>query len=157
MNRYIEQLLEMLHEAQSHRPAPRVMELPEEMEALRDVIELEISLEEGGQTMESILGVPQIYFPPEDRLTDQQVSLLKQSILELWRAFNYEADFRKGEFNERQQYTKLVEYWKQEVPVLRGTNGTWHMEMFDYEKYWDEEKMRYLSDEEINAKYNHDD
>ena len=147
MQRYIEQLIEILREAESNRPAPRLMELPEEMETLRDVIELEISLEEGGQTMESILGVPQIYFPSENRLTDEQINQLKEGILELWREFHYEADFRKGEFNERQQYTKLVEYWKKDVPVFRGTNGTWHMEMYDYEKYWDEKEMRYLSDE----------
>lgn len=157
MQRYIEQLIEMLHEAQSHRPAPRLMELPEEMEALRDVIELEASLKEDGQTMESIFGVPQIYFPPENRLNDEQINQLKEGILELWREFHYEADFRKGEFNERQQYTKLVECWKECVPVFRGTNGTWHIEMFDYEKHWDEEKMRYLSDDELNAKFNHDD
>lgn len=156
MERYIEQLLEILHQAKSNRPSPRHLDLPKEMEALRDVIELEISLEEEHQTMENIFGVPQIYFPPENQLTDQQAGTLKQGILELWHAFHYEADFRQGEFNERQQYTKLVEYWKRDVPVFRGTNGTWHIEMYDYEKYWDEKEMRYLSDEELNAKYNYD-
>ncbi len=147
MQRYIEQLIEILREAKSNRPSSRHLDWLKEMEALRDVIELEISLEEGGQTMESILGVPQIYFPPENRLTDEQINQLKEGILELWHKFHYEADFRKGEFNERQQYTKLVEHWKKDVPVFRGTNGTWHMEMYDYEKYWDEKEMRYLSDE----------
>lgn len=153
MQNYIQQLLEILHEAQNNRPAPRYLELPEDMEPLRDIIELEKSLEEDEQTMENIFGVPQIYFPPENRLTDEQVQQLKNGILELWSVFHYEADFRKGEFNERQQYTKLVEKWKEEMPVFRGTNGTWHIEMFDYEQYWDEDKMRYLSDEEYDMKY----
>ena len=109
------------------------MELPEEMEALRDVIEFEKSMEEEQQSMEHIFGVPQINFPPENRLTDEQIRQLKDGIIDLWRAFNYEADFRKGEFDERQQYTKLVEKWKETVPVIRGTNGTWHFEMYDYE------------------------
>lgn len=149
MNRYIEQLLEILYEAQSNRLAPSYLELPEEMECFRDVIELEKSLEENDQTLESILGVPQVYFPPEERLTDEQVWQLKEGILELRRVFHYEADFRKGEFNERQQYNKLLEKWRGHVPLFRGTNGTWHIEIFNYEKHWDEGKMRYLSEERI--------
>ena len=47
-----------------------------------------------------------------NRLSDEQIGLLKQGILDLWRAFNYEADFRRGEFTEREQYTKLVEKWE---------------------------------------------
>ena len=153
MQIYITQLLEILQEAHNNRPLPRYMELPEEMEDLRDVIELEKSLEEDEQTMENIFGVPHSYFPPENRLTDEQVRQLIDSILELWHVFHYEADFRKGEFNERQQYTKLVEKWKEHVPVFRGSNGTWHIEMFDYEQYWDEDEMRYLSEDEYDAKY----
>lgn len=153
MQNYIRQLLEILQEAHSNRPLPRYMELPEEMECLRDVIELEKSLEEDEQTMENILGVLQIYFPPENRLTDEQVQQLKRGIIELWRVFHYEADFRRGEFDERQQYTRLEEKWKEHVPIFRGTNGTWHLEIFDYEQYWDENEMRFLSEEEQNAKY----
>ncbi|MCZ2101791.1 MAG: hypothetical protein LC107_09675 [Chitinophagales bacterium] len=153
MQRYIEQLIEMLHQAQNNRPSPHDLVLPEEMEGLRGMIELEKSLEEDEQTMENIFGVPQIYFPPEDRLSDEQVQQLKKAIIDLWHAYHYEADFRKGEFNERQQYSKLVAKWKKGVPVLRGTNGTWHLEMFDYEQYWDEDELRYLSDEEYDAKF----
>lgn len=153
MQTYINQLLETLHEAQYNHPALRYFELPEEMECLRDVMELEKSLDEDEQTMESVLGVPQVCFPPESRLTDGQIRQLTTGILELWRAFHYEADFRKGEFSERQQYSKLVEQWKEQVPVFRGTNGSWHIEMYDYELNWDEEKMRYLSDEEYEAKF----
>lgn len=153
MQHYIEQLIEVMQEAKSNRPAPRYMELPEEMECLRDVIELEKSLEEDEHTMESIFGVPQYYFPPEGKLTDEQVNILKNSILDLWHTFNYEADFRKGEFNERQQYSMLVERLKSNVPVLRGSNGTWYIEMYDYQHYWDEDEMRYLSDEEYETKF----
>lgn len=139
MEKYIQQLLELLKTAHDNRPTPSYLELPEEMEALRDVIELEKSLEADEQTMENIFGVPQINFPPENRLTDEQIRQLKDGIMELWQAFNYEADFRKDEFNERQQYTKLVEKWKETVPVYRGTNGTWHLEMFNYEDEWEED------------------
>ncbi len=153
MQNYISQLLEIMREAQNNRPTPSNLELPEELECLRDVIEFEKSLEEDEYTMESVLGVPQIYFPPETRLTDEQVRQLINGILELWSAFHYEADFRRGEFNERQQYTKLVEKWKEHVPIFRGTNGTWHFEMYDYEQYWDEDEMRYLSENEYFNKY----
>lgn len=152
MQNYINQLLEILQETHNNLPSPRYMELPEEMEDLWDMIEFEKSLEEDEQTMENIFGVPQIYFPPENRLTDEQIQQLIDGILELWHVFHYEADFRKGEFNERQQYTKLVEQWKEHVPAFRGSNGTWHIEMFDYEQYWDEDEMRYLSEEEHFSK-----
>jgi hypothetical protein len=133
MQKYINQLLELLKEAESNRPSPSYIELPEEMENLRDIIELEKSLEVDEQTMENIFGVPQIYFPPENRLTDEQVQLLKNGILELWSAFHYEADYVEGQFNTRQEYTKLVEHWKEHVPVYRGSNGMWHIELYDYE------------------------
>jgi hypothetical protein len=66
--------------------------------------------------------------------------------------FHYEAVFRKSEFTEREQYTKLVEQWKKVHPLLKGTNGTWYIEMFDYELNWDEKEGRYLSDEEYLVK-----
>ena len=152
MQKYVDQLLEMLQEAQSNRPAPRYIELPEEMECLRDVIDMEMSIKEEGPTMESIFGVEQIYFPPENRLSDDQIGQLKRGILDLWRAFNYEADFRRGEFTEREQYTKLVENWKESHPLLKGTRGTWHIEIFDYEQDWDEDEGRYITDEEYFEK-----
>jgi len=154
MQQYITQLLELLRHAHNNRPSPLYLELPEDMECLRDVIAMEKSLEEEEQTLEQLFDVPQNYFPPENRLTDEQINQLTEGILDLWHAFHYEADFRTGEFNRRQQYTKLVEKWKDHVPVFRGTNGTWHLEMYDYEMYWDEKEMRYLSDEEFNERYN---
>ena len=63
---------------------------------------MEKSLKEDEQTMGCILGVPQMYFPPEYRLADQQIRQLKNSIPEQWWAFHYQTDFRKGEFEERQ-------------------------------------------------------
>ena len=152
MQNYVNQLLEMLQEAHANRPAPRYLELPEEMECLRDVIDLEMSFEEDERTMENIFGVPQIYFPPEDRLSDEQIRQLIQGILDLWKVFHYKANFRKGEFTEREQYTKLVNCWKETFPLLRGTNGTCHIKMYDYGTNWDEDERRYLSDEEYYAK-----
>ena len=153
MQKYVNQLVEILKEAHQNRPSPRYLELPEDMECLRDVIDLEMSLEEDEQTMETIFGVPQIYFPPENRLSDEQINQLMEGIIALWRAFHYEADFRRGEFTEREQYTKLVECWGKTHPIFRGSNGTWHIEMYDYEQCWDEEEIRYLTDEEYLAKH----
>lgn|SRR5690554_625207 len=148
MQAYIDQLIEMLQEAQDNRPFPRYLELSEEMEVLRDVIELERSLEEAEVLMETLLGVPQYYFPPENKLSDEQVQQLIKGIIELWKVFNFVPVFREGEFSERKQYAMLVEKWKEYVPDFRGSNGYWHIEMFDYELDWDENEKRYLTDEE---------
>jgi len=146
MQKYVHQLLEMLQEAHVNRPVPRYLELPEEIECLRDIIDMDMSLEEEEQTMESILGIPQIYFPPEEMLSDEQIRMLIQGIIDLWHVFHYEADFRQGEFTEREQYTKLVNCWEKTYPLFRGTSGNCHIEMYDYELNWDEEEQRYLSD-----------
>jgi hypothetical protein len=152
MQKYVTQLLEMLQEAHNNRPAPRYLELPDDMECLRDVIDMEKSMEEDKLSMEHIFGVPQVYFPPADRLSDEQVGQLIDGILELWHVFHYEVDFRKGEFTEREQYTKLVACWKKTYPLLRGSNGTWYIEMYDYKQCWDSEKGCYISNEEYYAK-----
>ena len=153
MQEYVNQLIEILEEAHHNRPSPRYIELSEDDECLRDIIDMEMSMEEEEKTMETIFGVPKMYFPPENRLSDTQISQLIDGIIALWRAFQYEADFRRGEFTEREQYTKLVECWEKTYPQLRGTNGTWHIEMYDYMQHWDEEEMRYLTDEEYDAKF----
>jgi len=147
MQAYIDQLIEMLQEAQNNRPFPRYLELSEEMEVLRDVIELERSLEEDEVLMETLLGVPQYYFPPENKLSDEQVQQLTIGIIELWKVFNFVPVFREGEFSEREQYAMLVEKWKEYVPDFRGSNSYWNLEMFDYELDWDENEKRYLTDE----------
>jgi hypothetical protein len=154
MQHYVNQLLDMLQEAHSNRPGPRYLELSEEMECLRDVIDVDMPLEEDEQTMESIFGVPQYYFPPEDRLSDEQIKQLIKGILDLWHVFHYEEDFCRGEFTEREQYTKLVEHWKKTHLLFRGTNVTRHIEMYDYEQYWNEEDQCYLSEEAYFAKHN---
>lgn len=152
MEKYIEHLLEILQEAHTNRPAPRQLFLPEDMEGLEDLIDLEMSLDEEEKTMENIFGVPKLYFPPENRLTDEQIKRVIEGIIELWRVFNYEPVFRAGEFTAREQYTKLVEQWEETHPLFRGTNGTWYIEMYDYMTNWDEQKGCYVEDEdwEIN-------
>ena len=134
MQKYVDQLVETLREACGNHPGPRYIEMEGQDECLRDIIDMEMSMEEEEKTLEHIFGVPKASFPPEDRLSDEQIRQLIQGILELWRAFHYEADFRKGEFTEREQYTKLVGEWVESHPFFRGAEGTWHIEMFDYTK-----------------------
>jgi hypothetical protein len=123
------------------------------MECLRDAIEVDMSWDEDEHTIENIFDVPQYYFPPEDRPSDGQVSSLINSILELSHAFHYEAVFCKSEFTERDQNIKLIEHWKKAHPLFRGNNGTWDIEIYDYEQYWNEEYQCYLSEEVYLAKH----
>jgi hypothetical protein len=156
MQQQVNQLLEMLHEAHNNRPAPRDLELYEDMD-LRDIIGIDMPLEEDEHTMESIFGLPQTYFPPEDRLSDSQIKQITGGILDLWHVFHYEAEMRKGEFTDRESYTKLVDCWKETFPLVRGTGNTVHIELYDYEQNWDEERECYISNEEYFAKHNFND
>lgn len=146
MEKYVNQLIELLQEAQHRRPSPCKLGLPDEMEWLEDMMDIETIISGPEYTMEHIFGVEQYYFPPEERLSDSQIQILITEILNLWHVFHYEADMREGEFTEREVYTKLVGYWKESFPLLRGTNGTWHIELYDYEKDWDEETGEYNTD-----------
>ena len=147
MQHNVTQLLEMLEEAKQNRPAPLYLELPE------DISDLEMSMAEEEQTMESIFGIEQIYLPPENLLSDEQIRLLIDGITDLWHEFHYNPVFFRGEFTEREQYTKLVNYWKETVPLVRYDDSTLHIEMYDYENYWDEDEQRYLTDEEYWIKF----
>ena len=132
MQNYLTQLLEYLEEAKERKPQPRYIELPPEMEALRDVIDMEMSWQENERTMEAIFGVPQIYFPPVERLTDDQLKMVVDAILSLWRVFNYEADLPQN-IPAKYAYTELVKCWKKGYPLLKGSNGTWHIEFCNYD------------------------
>lgn len=132
MHHYITQLIEYLQEAHSRKPSPRQLYLPEDMKGLEDIIDMEMSLKEDEHTMESIFGVPQIYFPPMEKLTDEQMESLVKGILALWRVFHYEADLPRN-LPARYAYPLLVACWKKSYPLVRTGNGTWHIEFCDYE------------------------
>jgi len=123
MEKYINQLIEDLREAHPRKPSPRKIELPEEMKGLEDIVDLEMSMEEQQHTMEGIFGVPQILFPPVEKLTDKQTERLVQEILDLWHIFHYEADLPKN-LPARYAYPVLVKCWKKTYPLFRGSNGT---------------------------------
>ena len=132
MENYINQLIEDLRDAHARKPSPRKLKLPEDMKCLENIIDLEMSLNEQENTMESILGIPQIDFPPVEKLTEKQIILLVQEILALWRAFHYEADLPKN-LPARYAYPVLVGCWKETYPLFRGNNGAWHIEFCHYE------------------------
>lgn len=132
MQTYITQLIEHLQEAKVRKPAPRYLELPEEMQGLEDLIDLEISMEEDGPTMEALFGIPKYYFPPIERLTNDQMEQLVAAILDLWWEFHYEADLPKN-IPARYAYPVLVACWKKAYPLVRASNGTWHIEFCNYE------------------------
>ena len=132
MHNYLQQLLELLSGAKTRRPRPRELHLPDDMKGLEDVIDLKMSMEEAEKTMEYIFGVERYYFPPAEKLNDEQLTLLVSAILDLWHEFHYEADLPVG-LPARIVYPLLVDCWNRTFPLLRGTNGTWHVEFCHYE------------------------
>jgi len=132
MEKYLKLLIETLREAYNQKPSPRYLELPKEMESLRDVIDMEMSMQEDEHTLESIFGVSQLYFPPVEKLTDRQVKRLVKEILALWRIYHYEADLPPG-IPARYAYPVLLSCWKITYPVLKGSGGVWHIELCHYD------------------------
>lgn len=128
MQTYVTQLVEYLEEAKHRKPAPfKGMDIIEEIIATE-----EATLEKNGSTMEAIFGVPKNYFPPADRLSDDQLTQLVAAIVDLWREFHYEAVLPEN-LPARYAYPVLVAQWHESHPLFRASNATWYIEFCNYE------------------------
>ncbi len=65
------------------------------------------------QTMSELFGIESDAFPPEDKLTDRQVSCLTKGIRSLWLAFGSDVAVPKGT-PRRRLYNILIDAWRNE-------------------------------------------
>lgn len=132
MENYIKMLIEMLDEAKERRPQPIDTALLEQQDWFQHMQQEESEMFNPSRTMEQIFGIDRMYFPPETKLTNEQVTILYNAICDLWTTYNYAADFRVTT-PVRQRYEKMLNEWKKGYPLLKGSNATWHIELYHEE------------------------
>jgi hypothetical protein len=125
MERYVTQLVEQLEEVKSRKPEMRKMHRSKDMNELEEMIDLEMSMQKE-YILEDIFGIPQQYFPPVEKLTDEQMEQSVIAILDLWREFHYAVDMPEN-IQIRHIYQELVSKWKESLPLIRTSNETIHI------------------------------
>jgi hypothetical protein len=115
MKRYIEQLIEDLNEAKKR--------IPDEIKFSEDYEEFEeqmLSVENSPDiTMEALFGISMIQLPPADKLTEEQMQLLTEAILDTWAAFSLSADF-PGDLPIKLQYELLRGQFEEKIHYMPG-------------------------------------
>jgi hypothetical protein len=133
MQNYVSQLLSDMKAAEKNLPTNVDYSLlhPEHPAAdagLNFIIEYEMSPR---HTMDDLFGIKAEQFPPEAKLTDEQIEQLTDAILQLWAAFNILADF-PDVVPLRTLYTVLLKRWTEETTQY-VSEGHIHLEFCDYE------------------------
>jgi hypothetical protein len=126
MQKYVDYLIEDIRKAAKNLPSQPYLDLPEEMEALRGVIEYETTLE---KPMQDWFKLSRESFPVE-KLNIKQVQLLVKEILKLWKVFNFDPVLPKN-LPAGITYKLLVEYL--EKPVIWVSDGMIGIEFCDYD------------------------
>ncbi len=113
MKRYIEQLIEDLQEAKSYAPKQKAASEMTENEFMEELYEIDrIIDEEEDKPMYNIFGIDPQIFPPHEKLTDEQATLLSSKIIDLWAEFNIDAVYPVN-FPLAKLYPLLVEKFKE--------------------------------------------
>jgi len=97
------------------------------MEHLRDVYEWEHAVE---KPMHEWFGISADIFPNEQKLTDKQVKLLVEELINLWEAFNFLPEL-PGELPVRMKYKFMTGYL--DKPVRWVSEGLTHIEFCHYD------------------------
>lgn len=132
MERYIQQLIEDLHEAATKVPEPGPlwddvdMENPAEVE---DIAFVEEYLNGKREKLSVIVGIETVQLPPVERLTDSQAALLYHKLQALLLAYNFVPSFPSG-LPEGLCYKLLREHWDDEQVFIGG--GETYIEFCEY-------------------------
>ncbi len=127
LDKYLSQLIEDLRVIAKNPPPPPVLDIPGDMEALRDVIEWEHAEE---KPMKEWFGIEKDIFPDEKRLNDAQVERLCHEIIALWNSFNFYPDLPDN-LPHRITYKLLIDYLDQDVAWI--STGESHIEFCHYD------------------------
>ena len=127
MKNYLSHLIEDMHKAAENLPAKPYLELSEDDEHLRGVIEYE-SIEP--KPMQEWFGIDKANFPPAEKLSNHELELMVKKIITLWHAYNFDPVLPKN-LPAQFAYQTLVNYF--DKPVTRVSEGTIGVEFCEYD------------------------
>ena len=127
MDDYIQLLIEKMQEARERRNTNSnitALEIQYETELFSPKFIDEItSTVTNMDTLENQFGIPSNYFPPEEKLNDDQLRLLIVEMLFLWSYFNIESVCIFPYLPLRILYTEMLKCWKNIYPNITESNG----------------------------------
>jgi hypothetical protein len=133
MKKYIHQLIEELHKATYNvRPPSEIwdsVDLDDEGE-VEDMAYAEQFIYGTPQKLSEIIGIEKIKFPPDRKLTDEQVELLASEVIRLLNFFNFNPLFPEN-VPARTKYRLLLEKWDSEQVAV--SFGEVEIEFCDYD------------------------
>ena len=135
MNRYIEQLIDEIHQATWNLKPPH--QIWKEAEAdpdneleLEDLSHVEKYIYGEKEPVSQITGIDPAHLPPEEKLTQKQQALLATELEKLLQYFHFQLDF-PANYPARLRYPFIRRFWNEEhVSLSFGEN---HIEFCDYE------------------------
>ena len=131
MERYLEQLIGDLKAATKYAPVNKPQNEMDDSSIMEELHEIDrIIIEEPEIPMHKIFGIDPIIFPPSDRLSDEQATILTNEILELWQQFNIDVVVPPN-FPLPRLYPLLVKKFTE--PFLYFPMGMTSIEFCDYD------------------------
>ncbi|MCH7657615.1 MAG: hypothetical protein IIB05_04785 [Bacteroidetes bacterium] len=127
MIKYLTNLIEDIQQAVKTLPAKPYLELSEDEECLRDVIEYE-SIEP--KPMQEWFGIDKANFPPAGKLSNNELKLMVKEIIKFWNAYNFDPVLPKN-LPARIAYQTLVNYF--DKPVTWVSEGIIGVEFCEYD------------------------
>lgn len=116
-----------MQQAAKTLPAKPYLELSEDDECLRGVIEYE-SIEP--KPMQEWFGIDKANFPPAEKLSNDELELMVKEIITLWHAYNFDPVLPKN-LPARIAYQTLVSYF--DKPVTWVSEGIIGVEFCEYD------------------------
>lgn len=116
-----------MHKAAENLPAKPYLELSEDDEYLRGVIEYE-SIEP--KPMQEWFGIEKANFPPAEKLSNDELALMVKEIITLWHIYNFDPVLPKN-LPAHIAYQTLVSYF--DKPVTWVSEGTIGIEFCEYD------------------------
>lgn len=128
MDKYIKQLIELMHSAYQNRP-----EQHDNADLEDHFAEIEAYISgDFEQQIDEAIGIPQHCFPPDDRLTDEQIDLLVPEFEALWNHFRFHLCFPE-KINARWKYILMRKELAEHHQILKSENSMMHIEFCDYD------------------------
>jgi hypothetical protein len=140
MQRYVEQLVEELRAARSVHVELPLVDLDDEFMQIPAIRAAEEYLAGPVGTLATLFKIDRKLFPPDTRLSDEQVILIASEILSLLMAHRFVADFPEN-IEPRDAYNALLRRWDE--PVSYVSDGHCHLEFWE-----DKELAKYYPEED---------